>query len=610
MKKDISRCMGCMNEKLYNGPCEICGYDGSADSPQEYLAARTLLADRYVLGRMISKGGEGAAYIAFDTKLGLTVEIREFMPDMLCRRGEDGESVEVNEGALPLFKSYLSEFADLHKSLMTGFEGGGLKKTYDIFAANGTGYVVTEHINGLSLEEYTASHGGKLGWTEAQKLLPSLLDTLSALHDKGIVHRGLSPETIMITQDGRTVLTSLEISAARTADSSLTSDIYDGYAAPEQYDLSERQGSWTDVYAISAVLYRTLTGIVPPSANERRNGAALAPAHTVDPDVPMQVSDAINAGMKLARAERSHDIATLRAMLNDEPEQSSIPESSGESDGPITPEVHVKFDIEEHEQHRISEAKKKRRKKEERRNIGTAIGLFVFLAMVAALVICIIYFSESAQDIQNNAVTAQTTDETPAVTEDTTPRVTTVQVTDTPAVTEVTAEKLVVPDLVNRFYNSSLENRYSMLIFEVEEEYSDEFAESLIMEQDIPSGSQVTAGTVIHIKVSKGAAYTFLPDYVGMKLSDYTNKLTTLGVRFRIEEEETTEVKKGYVVRCSKEVGEKVMISEDEEITVYYAKTPAKTTPAETEPPAETTEVEIPVNNDDSDNEIPINGEE
>lgn len=606
MKKEINRCMGCMSEKLYEGPCEVCGYDESADQPSQWLAPKTFLADRYVLGRVIQCGGEGAAYIAFDTKLGLTVEIREFMPDMLCRRGADGESVEVVDGALPLFKSYLSEFADLHKSLMSGFEGGGLKKTYDIFAANGTGYVVTEHVNGVPLEEYIASRGGKLSWGEAGRLMQPLMDTLTALHDKGIVHRGLSPETILITPDGRTVLTSLEISAARTADSSISSDIYDNYAAPEQYDLSERQGSWTDVYAMSAVLYRALTGSVPPSANDRKGGAALTPAHTAEPDIPVQVSDAINAGMKLPRAERAHDIGTLRAMLSDEPEQPEVPDASDENDGPITPEVHVRFDIEDHEQHRISEAKKKRRKQEERRNIGTAAGLIIFLAMVAALVICIIYFSENAQDIQRNAITAVSTESTPPEVTEETPRITTAATTDAPEVTEVTAEKLIMPDLVNRFYNTSLQNRYSMLIFEVEEEYSDEYAESLIMEQDIQSGTQVTAGTTVHLKVSKGAAYTYLPDYVGMKLSEYTNKLTILGVRFRTEEEETNEVKKGYVVRCSKNVGDKVYISENEEIVVYYAKAPAATTPPETEPLVETAEIEIPVDGEDTDDEIPI----
>ena len=596
MKKEISRCMGCMSEKLYSGPCEVCGYIDNDAYPSDCLAPRTFLADRYVIGKLISKGGEGALYLAFDTKLEKTVEIKEFMPDTLCKRGEDNESVEVIDGCLPLFKSYLSEYADLHKLVMTGIGGDILKKSYDIFAANGTGYVVTEHIDGVTLSEYIENNGGMLSWGELSRLFFPLFATLSEMHEKGIIHRGLSPETIMIRKDGRPAVTSVEISAARTADSRLTSEMAAGYAACEQYDLSERQGAWTDVYGISAVLYKALTGITPPDAVSRKASDTLAPVHTANEDVPEHVSDAIAAGMCVSGSDRIKDIATLRARLYDAPQEPEAPLAGETSeDGPITPNVHVKFDIEEQEEHRIQAAKKKKKKKQDRKNIGTAVGLIIFLALVAALVICIIYFSEQARDIKEKTVTASTSATTEAPVEEHTRATTAKPVETVPAVTtEPAAEKLLMPNLVNRFFNSALKSRYSILVFETEEEYSDEFAEGLIMEQDIPENTTVTEGTVVHLKISKGAAYTLLPDYIGMKLSDYTNKLTELGVRFETVSEETTEVKKGYVVRCSKEIGDKVYISENELVTVYYAVKPAKTTPA-----AE--EEEIPVDAPDDD---------
>lgn len=607
MKKELDRCMGCMSEKLYEGPCEICGYTPEDKNPPDCLQTGTLLAERYVLGRVISRGGEGSVYIAFDTKLGLTVEIKEFMPDTLCTRGEDGEAVVVNDGALPLFKSYLSEFADLHKSMMSSIECGGLKKTFDIFAANGTGYVVNEHIAGVSLEEYLEKHGGKLSWGEASRLFPPLFDTVSALHEKGIVHRGLCPAAICVTPDAHLVLTSVEISEAKTADSQLTSEMADGYAASEQYDLSERQGNWTDVYAVSAVLYRALTGITPPAAPARKADDTLVPAHTVNDDVPAYVSDAIADGMRVSRTDRLHDMKTLRARLYDAPADiGGNGSGDDESDGPITPTVHVKFDVEEREEQRIKAAKSKKKKAEERKNVGTAVGLFVFFAMVIALVICIIYFSKESQNIEEGTVTArseQTVETEPAETT-TRPIPTT---SEEPKPVEDAGEKLMVPSFINRFFNTSLKSRYSMLVFETEEEYSDEYSEGIIFEQDIPEGTMVNEGTTIHIKVSKGAAFTYLPDYIGMKLSDYTNKLTTLGVRFEAEAEETSEVKAGYVVRCSKEIGDKVYISENELVTVYYAVKPAKTTAAapETEP-----EEEVPAEEDDDNEEEEVIGED
>ncbi|MBO6230434.1 MAG: PASTA domain-containing protein [Ruminiclostridium sp.] len=598
MKTEISRCMGCMSEKIYSGPCEICGYTEEGETLPDCLEPKTFLNDRYVIGKVIAKGGEGVLYIAFDTKLGKTVEIKEFMPDTLCKRGEDRESVEIADGALPLFKSYLSEYADLHKTIMGELGGDGLKRSYDIFAANGTGYVVTEHIDGMTLEQHIEQNGGKLSWGEVAAMLPTLLDTVAAMHGKGMVHRGLSPETIMIRKNGNPVITGAEISAARTAGSRLTGGMFKGYAAIEQYDLSERQGSWTDVYAICAVLYRALTGIVPPDACERKNADTLVPAHRVNEDVPEYVSDAIAAGMRMNRPERVRDISTLRAMLSDAPEEPACPFPVSDSDdGPITPTVHVKFDIEEQEEQRIKAAKKKKKNKEERRNIGTAVGLIIFLSLVTALVICIIYFSEESRSIKENAITAKTLESTTVPEEEPEPEIATIPAVTAETVTseEPALQKMVIPDFVNRFYNSTLRARYSILEFDVTEEYSDSYAEGIIMEQDIPEGTTVTEGTVIHIKVSKGAAYTLLPDYVGMKLSDYTNKLTQLGVRFTTEAEETDEVKRGYVVRCSKNVGDRVYISENESVTVYYAVKPVETTTTEEE--------EIPIDVPDDDNE-------
>ena len=604
MKKEINRCMGCMSEKMYSGPCEVCGYIDNDAYPSDCLAPRTFLADRYVIGKLISKGGEGALYLAFDTKLEKTVEIKEFMPDTLCKRGEDNESVEVIDGCLPLFKSYLSEYADLHKLVMTGIGGDGLKRSYDIFAANGTGYVVTEHISGMTLGEYLENNRGLLSWGELSRLFFPLFATLSEMHEKGIIHRGLSPDTIMIRDDGRPVISSAEISAARTADSRLTSEMSAGYAACEQYDLSERQGAWTDVYGISAVLYKALTGVTPPDAVSRKASDTLEPVSKVNEDVPAYVSDAIAAGMCVSGQGRIHDITTLRARLYDAPQEPEAPFAPPASeDGPITPNVHVKFDIEEQEEHRIKAAKKKKQKKQQRRNIGTAIGLFIFLALVIALVICIIYFSEQARDIQEHPTTASTTTTTEEPVEEHTRATTAKPVETVPAeTTEAAVEKMLMPNLVNRFFNSSLKGRYSILVFETEEEYSDTFAEGIIMEQDIPENTTVTEGTVVHLKISKGAAYTLLPDYIGMKLSDYTHKLTELGVRFETVSEETSEVKKGYVIRCSKEIGDKVYISENELVTVYYAVKPAKTTTT-------TEEVEIPIDaplDDENEYEEPV----
>ena len=610
MIKEIRRCMGCMNEKDYSGPCKICGYIDNNAYPADCLAPGTYLNERYIIGKLISKNGEGCVYLAYDEAEERAAEIREYLPDSLCHRAADGVTVEVNDGSLPLFKSYLSEFADLHKTVITSMQKSSLVREYDIFSSGNTGYVVTEHPDGMALEDWLNSNGNVIRWDEISEQLKVVLATLDILHEKGIVHRGISPSTMFVASDGRLLLTSISISAARTTASQINCEMFPGYSAYEQYELSERQGAWTDIYALCAVLYFALTGEIPPEAPSRKENDTLRSPAEINPEIPHNVSEAIYKGMMVNHAERIHSIESLTRMIYfDDSSDYTEPEKDTENDGPIVPKVSVKLEPEHisREKKRAvptkADIQKKKAKKKKMSNIGTLIGIIVFFSLVAGLIIAILYFADEAQQAAAAARTSVTTT-TPTETETekvTTARTTAEKVTtpDAPA-----ADILLLPDFVNRFFNPQLESRYSMLTFEAEYDYSDEYAEGIIYEQDIEAGTQVVSGTVIKIKVSKGAAYTYLPDYIGMKLSEYTNKLVQLGVRYEAIPEESTEVKAGYVVRCSREIGEKVYISQNEIVEVYYAVTPKETTPPETEPPAE------PGDNDEIEEEIAGENEE
>ena len=566
--------MGCMSEKDYSGPCQKCGYDESRTYNPSYLAPSTFLADRYIIGKTLSVNGEGADYIAFDTAENKRVVIREFMPDELCERKKDGEEIAVKEDCLPLYKSYLSEFADLYKTLMNSIEDCCIRKIYGIFAANNTGYAVMEYIEGMTLTDYLAENGGKMSWNEAKSFFPPLFTALSMLHSKGIVHRGLSTDTIFVEKSGKPALGGVGISAVRTADSRINCEMFTGYAACEQYALSERQGGWTDVYGICAVLYRVLTGKVPPEAREREQEDTIIEPSLLNKEIPQNVSAAIMSGLKVSQSERTHSIDRLVEQLYAEPTEEDI-------GGPVRPPVSegiVREQRREPPRRRPPQTRKSSKKAQEKKSsgIGTVIGFIVFFALVTAFVIAIIYFSKETENLNNPAVT---TAEAPITTASTTPvkETTTPAETTEPPVTEDAKERLLMPDFFNRFYNSTLESRYSMLKFNPVYEYNDDVAKDIIFEQDIEAGIEVTAGTEVTIKISKGPENAILPDYIGKKVSDYKEELAELGIKYETEPEETNEVKKNYVVRCSKEIGEKVNIAEDETVIIYYAVTPEKT---------------------------------
>lgn len=141
--------------------------------------------------------------------------------------------------------------------------------------------------------DYLKENAGELTWAQFSRMLPPFLTSLSLLHNVGVVHRAISPETIFVTDKNELYLTDFSISAVRTANTELECEVYSGYAAPEQYSASNRQGTWTDVYAVCAVLYRVLTGTMPTSAISRMENDNLTAPTLLNPNIPRHVSNEI-----------------------------------------------------------------------------------------------------------------------------------------------------------------------------------------------------------------------------------------------------------------------------------------------------------------------------
>ncbi len=594
MKTEIGLCMGCMSEKDYSGPCEKCGYiDNSAYLP-DYLPPFTLLNDRYVVGKLLSYNGEGAVYLGYDKAEKKKITIKEYMPAALCDRDRESGNITVKEDCIPLYKSYLSEFADLNKTLMNCFGDSCIRTVYGIFAENNTGYIIMEYLEGLSLSDYLSENGNVMSWAEAEVFFQPVFTALAKLHSMGIIHRGISADTVFVRKNGKAALTGLDISAGRTAESRIDCEMYEGYAACEQYALSERQGSWTDVYGMSALLYRVLTGKVPPSAREREVNDTIVSPVEINGSIPKYISDAIMRGLTPDQLSRTHNIEELAKQLYTKPEEKrEAPISEG--DGPVSPAMPVRRPSQnapvrkkpEQPLRRPVNKKSGKGKKESKSNVGLIIGLVLFLAVVIALVVAIVYFSNETANLNKPSQTeASTTPPTHSIT--TEPEETEPVTEETTSTTKQPAgEIILMPYFINRFFNTSLELRYSMIKFIPEYEYSNDFAEGIIFEQDIEQGTEVTSGVEVKIKVSKGPSGVPLPDYIGMKVSEYTKLLDELKIPYKKVKEETTEVKKNYVVRCDREIGEIISFEAEEgeevkPVKVYYAVPPEVTTTEET----------------------------
>lgn len=126
-----------------------------------------------------------------------------------------------------------------------------------------------EYVPGISLKKYMKQQQKLFSEQETLTLMQPILLALQAMHQKGILHRDISPENLMLSPNN--TLTLIDFGAARTFsrsdDDNLTVILKRGYAPEEQYHSNSRQGPWTDLYAVCAVMYQMLTGILPQEAS-------------------------------------------------------------------------------------------------------------------------------------------------------------------------------------------------------------------------------------------------------------------------------------------------------------------------------------------------------
>ena len=298
-------CMGCMKEKGSATLCPLCGYDESAPISPLALPTRTVLNHQFVVGRVLGKpGGFGVTYLGWDMTLETRVAVKEFLPRELAARSNDRVSVipySKEEGES--FKFGLAQFLQEARTLAR-FDHANVVRVRAFFEENDTAYLVMDYYEGTSLNRYLEQKGGRIPEKLALDIMMPILDGLREVHEKGFLHRDIKPHNIYLTRKARPIL--LDFGAARFAmgerSRSLSVLLTPGYAPYEQYHRKGQQGSWTDIYACGATLYRMVTGNTPPEATEREKEDALLP-----PDRMVNVSRGFQTAVLQALATEPDD---------------------------------------------------------------------------------------------------------------------------------------------------------------------------------------------------------------------------------------------------------------------------------------------------------------
>lgn len=568
MQIETSLCMGCMSEKGYEGPCKVCGASESDPCFPSYLLPRTYLNERYIVGKLQSYNGEAALYIGYDTVTSSKVTIKEFMPDTLCSRKKGETEITVNANESPLYKTYMSEFADLNRSLMRLRGMAHIQAVLDVFYENNTCYAVFEFVNGITLKTFMMNSPNGLMWEQVKELFPPILTTLSLVHAAGIIHRGISPQTIYVTDKMELKLGGFAISAARTTGTEIACEVYSGYAAPEQYN-NEPNGTWTDVYGISAVLYKVLTGANPTEAIARTQGS-LAEPMVLNRNVPQNVSKAVMAGMRLSVENRTRTITDLVDKLFTPPKYVQNASRSNSGTNTASPR---------------QEKMQRKKKKEQVKLLAVLIisGLILIAFAIAFSLTLSGACASDPSDIESELRSdISSLSSVPSSSDKQSETSSSASGEPAPIV-----DTTLVPDFVNDIwrYDNAVSTYQGLLTLSATYEYNDAYIAGLIFEQSVDAGTEVPLGTEVKVKVSKGSSVVPLPQYLMKEQSGYIEELTKLNIKYSTKEEESYDVIEGNIVRCTREDGTEILpdqpvdVEHGETIIVYVAITPTAPEP-------------------------------
>ncbi|MDI3336706.1 serine/threonine-protein kinase [Defluviimonas aestuarii] len=256
--------------------------DGQLD---ELQPGTTLLHGQYTITRFLNNGGFGITYLAKDS-LDRDVVIKECFADAFCRRTKTIVSARSRAHQSEL-KSIIRHFIQEARSL-SKLRHPNIVGVHQVFEDNDTAYMAIDFVDGRDLMDVLEDGNSKLAPEQIVDMTRKLLSAIGYVHEHGMLHRDISPDNILVNQQGEPIL--IDFGAARESETttgrkhSALRVVKDGYSPQEFYIAGSEQGPWSDLYALAASLYHTISGEAPVNGQARL--AAIAEQRP-DPYVPL-----------------------------------------------------------------------------------------------------------------------------------------------------------------------------------------------------------------------------------------------------------------------------------------------------------------------------------
>jgi eukaryotic-like serine/threonine-protein kinase len=246
------------------------------------LVVGTLVLNRFLIERRIGSGGFGVVYEAWDGRLERTVAVKA-----IESRGEAGKRVLREAQAAARLN---------HPGIVT---------LYELGEEDGNALLVTELVEGRTLARL--SREGALSDREIGEIGADLCEALDHAHSRGVVHRDIKPQNVVVAPEGEFRAKLMDFGVARLSDAAaltVPGDVVGtlAYMSPEQAE-GRAAGPEADVYSLALTLYECWGGENPnrratPAATARAIGGRPRPLRRLRPDLPRELSDAIDAALQ------------------------------------------------------------------------------------------------------------------------------------------------------------------------------------------------------------------------------------------------------------------------------------------------------------------------